>query len=368
MEAEETIFQTWIDGYEDNSNGSQVGHIDSPFAEQTVVHSGKQSMPLYFDNTSASTSVADLDLDGADWTAAGIQTLVLYFRGDSDNTGGQLYVEINGKKITYTGEADVLTKNSWRQWNIDLASVGTNLSNVNVLSIGVDGGGSGIVYIDDILLYREAPEVEGPVDPGNEGLVLQYLFDSGAVDSSGNGNDGTLLGDAQTVAGVLNLDGWDDAVAVPRIGGADALLSQFSYTMWVKPTSTIAAFQFAGGINTDGWVAGAVHFKLSYGAVNAGINGLAGGDLQGASTVDADEWNLMALTVSETRAAIYLNSQLEDARDLPAPMNLIVGGGSLGAWNNGGTLEREMTGQMDDFRIYDRALSAGEVLFMAEHR
>ncbi len=77
----------------------------------------------------------------------------------------------------------------------------------------------------------------------------------------------------------------------------------------------------------------------------------------------------MALTVSPTRAAIYLNGQIEDSRDLSAPMtNLILGGASLGAWNNSGTLEREMAGQMDDVRIYDRALSEAEVLFLAEHR
>ncbi len=49
-------------------------------------------------------------------------------------------------------------------------------------------------------------------------------------------------------------------------------------------------------------------------------------------------------------------------------MDLVVGGASLGAWNNGGTLEREMAGQMDDFRVYDRALSAGEILFLSENR
>ncbi len=363
-----TIFQAWIDGLEDNANGSQVGYFDAPFAEQTIVHGGKQSMPLSYDNTSASTSVAELDIDGEDWTQAGIQTLVLYFRGDSGNTGGQLYAEINGKKVVYPGAADALTKPRWQQWNIDLASVGTNLSNVTMLSVGVDGGGSGLVFVDDILLYKTAPEIQGPVDPGTEGLALQYLFDNGAADSSGNGYDGTLLGDAMTMDGVLALDGSDDAVAVPQIGGAGATLSAFTYAMWINPASDLSAVQFAGGINTDGWVAGAVHLKLSYGAPNAGINGLAGGDLQGATVVGAGEWSHLALTVSETQATIYLNGQVEDSRELAAPMDLVVGGASLGAWNNGGTLEREMAGQMDDFRVYDRALSAGEILFLSENR
>jgi hypothetical protein len=39
------IYETWIDG-ETNKTGSQVGYPQSPFAEQTVVHGGKQSMPM----------------------------------------------------------------------------------------------------------------------------------------------------------------------------------------------------------------------------------------------------------------------------------------------------------------------------------
>ncbi|MHC4595682.1 MAG: discoidin domain-containing protein [Planctomycetota bacterium] len=44
------IFNVWIDGYEQPTNGSIVGHDAAPFAEQTIVHSGKQSMPLSYSN------------------------------------------------------------------------------------------------------------------------------------------------------------------------------------------------------------------------------------------------------------------------------------------------------------------------------
>lgn len=369
IDAGEAIFQTWLDGFDDSANGSQVGYLNAPFAEQAIVRSGKQAMPLYFDNTSVPTSVAELDLRGQDWTRAGIQTLVLYFRGAADNTGGRIYVEINGTKVVYSGADDVLTKPIWRQWNIDLATVGINLDNVTTLAVGVDGGGSGLVYVDDILLYRMAPDIVTPVDPGTDGLMLQYLFDDGAVDHSGNGYHGTLLGNAIVANGVLSLDGAASAVAVPRIGGEGATFSAFSYAMWVNPASSLAAVQFAGGINTDGWAAGAVHFKLSYGTVNVGINGLDGGDLDGVTVVTPGQWSHMALIVSESRVAIYLNGQVEDARDLSAPMtNLIVGGATLGAWNNGGSIERDMAGQMDDVRIYDRPLSEAEILFLAEQR
>ncbi len=52
VEAGTTIFDTWIDGWV-NGNGSTVGYFDAPFAEQAIVHSGGQSMPLAYDNSSS---------------------------------------------------------------------------------------------------------------------------------------------------------------------------------------------------------------------------------------------------------------------------------------------------------------------------
>ena len=77
-------------------------------------------------------------------------------------------------------------------------------------------------------------------------------------------------------------------------------------------------------------------------------------------------WSHIVLTISETEAALYLNGQLEDIRILEAPLeNLILGGAALGAWNNGGVIEREMPGLMDEVRLYDRALSAEEIAELA---
>jgi hypothetical protein len=149
------IFLTWIDGCQVPTNGATVGYDDPPFCEQTIVHGGIQSMPLAYANTgTAAYSEAERTFAVAqDWTKGGAATLVLYFHGTADNTG-QLYVKINGSKVVYDGDAADIAKPQWKQWNIDLASVGTNLQNVTKLSIGIDGNGaSGTLYFDDILLY-----------------------------------------------------------------------------------------------------------------------------------------------------------------------------------------------------------------------
>jgi hypothetical protein len=158
------IYETWIDGWTDpQKGGSQVGYTDPTFVEQTIVHGGRQSMPLSYDNAGAAGySEAELPLAAEDWTRAGITALVLYFHGVPANSGGQLYVKINGVKVLFQGSTDALKRPSWTQWNIDLATVGGNLQSVRTLSIGIDGAGAtGILYVDDIRLYASAPAPAG---------------------------------------------------------------------------------------------------------------------------------------------------------------------------------------------------------------
>ncbi|MEN6575919.1 MAG: LamG-like jellyroll fold domain-containing protein, partial [Phycisphaerales bacterium] len=111
QDAGTAIFQAWLDGYEDDNNGSLVGYFDPPFAEQTVIHGGKQSMPLAYDNTGGvAYSEATRSFDPAqDWTQHGVTTLVLYFRGQITNDPAPLYVKINNTKVSYNNGADATT-------------------------------------------------------------------------------------------------------------------------------------------------------------------------------------------------------------------------------------------------------------------
>ena len=150
----ERIYETWEDGWT-NGTGSQVGHLEAPFAEQTIVHSGGQSMPLTYDNSAApGISEADLTLSPAqDWTAEGVTTLVVHFRGTAGNAG-QLYVKVNGTKIPYDGDPAAIASTRWTPWPIDLAAAGVNAASVTSLTIGVEGGQTGSLYIDDIWLTK----------------------------------------------------------------------------------------------------------------------------------------------------------------------------------------------------------------------
>jgi len=161
------IFNVWLDGYGIPTNGSLVGYDTPPFAEQTIVHGGNQSLPLYYDN-SVGYSEATLTLTyPRDWTEKGVKTLTIWFRGNSDNAAETLYVALNGSAVVNHDNPDAAQITTWTQWNIDLqvfADQGVNLANVNTIALGLGNrnnpvaGGSGTMYFDDIRLYPPPPE------------------------------------------------------------------------------------------------------------------------------------------------------------------------------------------------------------------
>jgi hypothetical protein len=168
--AGEEIWSTWIDGFADNfqSSGSTVGidpAVNGTFGETSIVHSGKQSLPLSYDNSKAPFfSEARLDFAPlADWTVNGLTNLTLYFYGTTSNGTERLYVAVEdsaGKRAVVTNPA-ALTVPSWTEWKIPLSSLtGVNPAKVKKLSIGVGDrqapaqGGTGRVYIDDVRVTK----------------------------------------------------------------------------------------------------------------------------------------------------------------------------------------------------------------------
>jgi hypothetical protein len=156
------IYLAWVDGYDDPTNGSQVGHLDAPFYEETIVHGGNQSMPLYYDNAVGKSEATLTLTSNHDWTVNGINTLTIWFRGGSDNTAENLYVALNGSAVVNNDNPDAALAAGWTEWNIPLqafADQGVNLANVNSITLGLKSGtgGTGMLYFDDIRLYPPAP-------------------------------------------------------------------------------------------------------------------------------------------------------------------------------------------------------------------
>ena len=156
------IYLAWADGFDDPANGSIVGYPNVPLTEQTIVHGGNQSMPFAYNNA-VGKSEATLTLTyPRDWTENGVNRLTIWFRGNSANAAGPMYVVLNGSAIATNDNPDAAQIGFWTEWNIDLqifADQGVNLANVNTITLGLGNranpvaGGSGMMYFDDIRLY-----------------------------------------------------------------------------------------------------------------------------------------------------------------------------------------------------------------------
>ena len=154
--AGEAIWQTWVDGYQIPENGATVGNLVPPYAERTIVHKGRQSMPFFYDNSAATYSEAELALGGMDLTQNGGATLTISFRGVADNAADPLYVALDGAAV-YHEDAAAAQIAAWMVWEIPLqafADMGVDVANVGKIVVGVgdkaNTGGPGTMYFDDI--------------------------------------------------------------------------------------------------------------------------------------------------------------------------------------------------------------------------
>jgi hypothetical protein len=111
----ERIYEAWVDGFTDGTNGSTVGYLEAvngTFGETAIVHGGGQSMPLDYSNAAAPFySEATREFSPAqNWTVEGVDTLSLWVRGYP--VAGQVDVVETGGKMTVAGAGADIWGNS----------------------------------------------------------------------------------------------------------------------------------------------------------------------------------------------------------------------------------------------------------------
>ena len=98
------IYDAWLDGLV-NSNGSTVGYFAAPFAEKTIIHGGKQSMPFEYNNvkTPYYSEAEQAFAPPQNWTGNGADSLSLWVRGNPvrflDKGNGAFTVSGSGTDI-----------------------------------------------------------------------------------------------------------------------------------------------------------------------------------------------------------------------------------------------------------------------------
>jgi len=384
IEAGNTIFQTWVDGYDNpTANGSIVGYSQAPFAERTIVAGGMQSMPMAYDNSKGAVySEAKRTFETAqDWSKHGIKPLVINFRGDAANAASPVYVKINDTKVLYNSGAAATALPVWKQWNIDLAATGANLKSVKSLTIGVGNGaagGAGTIFVDDIRLYSVAPQVVTPTDPGSAGIVANYAMEGNLPDSSGKNNHGKLVTDityTNSLTGhgqALVLNGTNGYVDLP-IGSVINSLSNMTISLYANFSGTTGDWQriFDFGSGTTNYMflcprttaSGPMRFAIT----TAG----GGGESQlNASSSLPTGWHHVAIVIDGATMTMRLHMDgavVASGATAVLPKDL---GNTTQNWLGKSQYEADAYygGMIDDFRIYNRALSEGEVRYLAGDR
>jgi len=382
-EGSNLVYETWTDGFGTTTNGSTIGYTEAfqPSMETSIIYDGKQSVPLSYNNSTASlseitASAANLQA-GQDWAKHGIKGLTLRFLGDPGNVLQQLYVKINGTKVTYDGSAENLKLKAWQMWYIDLAPFGVNLSNVTTLTIGFERigtlGGQGLILLDGIRLYAYDRQLITPVDPGTTGLQAQYPFEGNTNDSSGKGRNGTAQGGPLFAAGkvgqAISLDGTDDYVTIAGYKGvladASGIQQPFTITAWVQATDSGDRTIASWGTNSDRL---RVDFRLYQGRLRVEHGG---GNVQGDTTLNDGNWHHVALTTIRGATISYPDVQLwlDGKDDTRASTDLdpfsVTAGVDVAIGYRATAAARYFLGAIDDVRLYDRLLAQEEIAWLA---
>jgi len=203
--------------------------------------------------------------------------------------------------------------------------------------------------------------------PNNLGLVGYWSFNEGSGtqvgDYSGNGNTGTLTDSPTWVTGkfgsALELDGSGDYVDA----GANSVTgnSAFTLTAWIK-TDTVSKYSGAISIGASGGNLSAYigTVKTAQNGTSNSVGGGIYGSNYGSGVTTLNEWVHVALTFSGGSggtAKIYVDG--EETNSTTVSPNLASTYVRLG--RIGSDTVYDFDGEVDEPRIYNRALSATEI-------
>ena len=258
--------------------------------------------------------------------------------------------------------------------------------------------------IDEVRIYNRALSAEeilsqyntqkhlfvkdGTLDSGDTSLVGYWKLDSVnstnyTLDISGNNNDGRLInmsitGNASSgpttdckFRNCLRFDGVDDYVDVPT-SSTLTITSTITLEAWVKPG---VVNPYGNIISKESATAGKSQYDLRHGQVTTdskftffymGTNDVYQGYSTNAQFSDTAKWyHVVAVWTfgDSTSAKIYVDGVLEAG-------SWWIGTGNVAAYSDNGGLDigrfitaiQYYNGLIDEVRIYNRALSAEEVL------
>lgn len=227
------------------------------------------------------------------------------------------------------------------------------------------------------LSYAEARSLAGKtedlvIQEAYGPMIAEYNFDADASDSSGNNLNGILIGDANTATGLLQLDGDGDCVDLGHHAVLNPETGQFSISAWFNISdwgpnwgNIIVSKR---GENGRGWQLRRRGSSHHYCFTVRGSSG--GDDPEGTIEPTLNEWHHIAAIYDPVggKRTVYIDGQLDKqindtGRCRGSGHNAYIGGRATR--NNDGQ-EGFFNGMIDDVKLYQIALTAPEVLELAE--
>jgi len=199
------------------------------------------------------------------------------------------------------------------------------------------------------------------------GLVAAYGFEEAngnqVVDSSGSGNVGTVNGATRTpsgrIGGALAFDGVNDWVTVNDANSLD-LTTTMTLEAWVFPTVTPSGWRTIIGKEASGRLCWYLHAGTdNANRPAAGVYVGADRVLYGTATPATNTWTHLAATYDGQQQRLYVNgvqvaNRAQTGASLTSTSALRIGGN--------GVFGEYFAGRIDEVRIYNRALTAGEIV------
>jgi len=193
------------------------------------------------------------------------------------------------------------------------------------------------------------------IDP--ETAVGIWLFDNNTNDSSGNGNDGTVMGDPQWVDGnlgrALEFDGDGDYVDLPQL--PEQTNQPLSFTAWIKWGGSTATPRGIWGYTNTATVN--CHFEIRAAGMRLRL-----GDINktGMTNPPVNQWAFVGFTYDGTTERYYLNGV--EVGSLAGNTGTIWGpesalGHIVGVSDSG----RFFDGLIDDVGLFNIALSEKDI-------
>ena len=389
----------------------------------TIVHTGDQSMKFEFNNSNTGGVSEARLVKGKDLTKGDPQALVFWVYGDLSNVQTEeMYVRVSYPSTQWVQVnpwwgywssieqsayfRNVLAKSEmvtpwWTQVTISLEdSTVADWANIKSINIGMIRAsltsGSGTLYIDDIRLYGYGvvPTPAVPVNPGDANLVAEYKMEGNVNDSSGSGINGTIVGEPNFVSGPfgnygqsIDLNGSSDCV---NLGPADPFnfTGSFSFSLWINIQNWSSEWGHAmiatRGEGTLGfqlrrggsWVAGmqgypSTGFCFSTRGIYL-VGQAAGGDDMMVGEPKQGAWTHITCVYDHENQikSIYFDGELIKAAATteasvlsPSTTNASIGARANGS-NTG--FEALFNGMIDEVKVYNDALTAGEARFLAD--